>query len=249
MEARGQHLQQPVTDSPGMFTPRKAPPPAPEEPDPTLDTQLDAPAMALDINPAPASVDVALDASIDEATHGRIPGIAAARKSPPRGSSSDALPVVNFGETLKNLKLVYLRLERLHFGDAGAAALANCLAGGAAAHVLKSLYIGSNAIGDEGALALAEALRLRPKCKLRKLYMDNNNRIGLTAYEALTGVCKARGVEVIGLVKPDPPPKPPRQSPPRSPRRSPPRPPSAAPVAPPSAAPPPSTAPLDADVG
>ena len=240
MEARGQHLQQPVTDSPGMFTPRKAPPPAPEEPDPTLDTQLDAPAMALDINPAPASVDVALDASIDGAPAEYLE-LRRRESHHHAAAAATHCQLSNFGETLKNLKLVYLRLERLHFGDAGAAALANCLAGGAAAHVLKSLYIGSNAIGDEGALALAEALRLRPKCKLRKLYMDNNNRIGLTAYEALTGVCKARGVEVIGLVKPDPPPKPPRQSPPRSPRRSPPRPPSAAPVAPPSAAPPPST--------
>ena len=42
MEARGQHLQQPVTDSPGMFTPRKAPPPAPEEPAPAEEEAADA---------------------------------------------------------------------------------------------------------------------------------------------------------------------------------------------------------------
>ena len=106
--------------------------------------------------------------------------------------------------------LSYLRMERMGLGDKGMAAVAKELrvaAAGEGVASIKTLYLGHNDIGSDGAMSLAEALHTPGTVnRLHKLFMTDNIRImGTPGHAALHQVCFARSIELIGL---GPPPKP-----------------------------------------
>ena len=138
--------------------------------------------------------------------------------------------------------LSYLRMERMGLGDKGMAAVAKELrvaAAGEGVASIKTLYLGHNDIGSDGAMSLAEALHTPGTVnRLHKLFMTDNIRImGTPGHAALHQVCFARSIELIGLgPPPKPKPKPKAYNPP-SPERE--------PLSPPPARPPPMVSPPD----
>ena len=151
-------------------------------------------------------MDLSYDGAVLAAAHGVVPNFAPAPGPAVMTTGPALLSEALLSEALRNLCISYLRLERMNLGDEGAIVLAHELAGGAADSQLKALYLGSNNIGDEGALALAEGLNHRPRCRLRKLGLQDN-RIGPAGYKALRSACAARNIELIGLTRPPPMPK------------------------------------------
>ena len=156
-----------------------------------------------------------LDADVERASEGRVP----AQPSPPPERRP---PARHQGacDSLKRCTLSYLRLERMNLGDEGTMMLAAELAKGAGESSLRALYLGNNNISDEGAMAIAHGIQGRPKCKLQRLYLQENPGITFNGFSLLQAVCRARGVQLImepreRAVQAPRPPSPPRSPSPR----------------------------------
>lgn len=160
-----------------------------------------------------ANVDEAdlVSADVDEAGLVRPPTLSGSREPP----LTKPTLTNHFEHVLRNAVqhcgLTYVRIERAALGDDGAVAISRSLAAGVGMDRLRALYLGHNGIGDKGAEALAQGLRDRPvaACRLKKLYLNGNARIGYSGCVRLRAVCRLRGIELIGLPQMPPPPKPP----------------------------------------
>ena len=82
----------------------------------------------------------------------------------------------------------------LGWGDAEAIAVSKLLASPVMA-VLNTLYLDGNKIGDEGAKAIADALKYNAVLKLNTLWVDSS----IGKHPQLVAACRAKGVELTSI--------------------------------------------------